>query len=297
MPLSAFAELTAPTIPDTSLSSLSISGYSISPEFSKDVTKYYVDIPTGKSSISVSATASDPTAQVTKSKTSGFYYGINVVTITVTDQSGEYSTVYRLYVNRKDQFISTEKSSDSSLKSITVDEEGLSPQFSKDVYEYQLEIDSEVSKVITSATANHSKATVSITGGERIDYGYSHIVILVTSEDKSHQTQYVITVYRPRPEGYEGYVSKYEADLQTYEAQLKLEEELKKHYEGVISDLTSAFEQFIDEQNNTKVTYWRTACYVSFGIIGLMIVAYFIYSLFIKKNAPYKFPKIGRAHV
>ena len=74
LPVNALAEITAPVIPDTSLSSLSVSGYSISPEFSKDVTKYYVDIPTNVSSISVSAKASDTAATVTKSKTSGFYY-------------------------------------------------------------------------------------------------------------------------------------------------------------------------------------------------------------------------------
>ncbi|MBE5816727.1 MAG: cadherin-like beta sandwich domain-containing protein [Clostridiales bacterium] len=288
LPLTALAEVTAPVIPDTSLSSLSVSGYSISPEFSKDVTKYYVDIPTGTSSISVTAKASDSTATVTKSKTSGFYYGINVVTVTVTDQSGEYSTTYRLYVNRKDQLISTELSKDSTLKSITVDEDGLSPEFSKDVYQYELEVDTEVSKVITTATASHSKATVSVSGGERIPYGYSHIIILVTSQDKAHQTQYVITVYRPHPEGYKGYVTEYEAQLKAYEAQLKLEQEMNEYYNQKISELTEAFQQFIDEQNNTKTTYWRTVSFISFGVIGAIIIGYFVYSLFFSKGSAQK---------
>ena len=78
---------------------------------------------------------------------------------------------------------STPKSSDNTLKSLTVSEGTLSPAFSSNTTEYTLELGPSVSKINVKGVANHDKASISGNGDIDLTVGENIIKITVTAEN------------------------------------------------------------------------------------------------------------------
>ena len=85
-------------------------------------------------------------------------------------------------------------SSDNLLSSLKVSPGTLSPAFSKDVTEYTMTVGADVAKLVVSATANSSAATISISG-TRMDPGDNKTYITVTAENGTKKT-YTISTYK-----------------------------------------------------------------------------------------------------
>lgn len=84
-------------------------------------------------------------------------------------------------------------STDNNLKSLTVDNGTLTPNFSKDVTNYTLSINAP--KVTVSAAANNSAAIVNGTGSINLDYGANAVKINVKSEAGTTKV-YTLTITR-----------------------------------------------------------------------------------------------------
>ena len=93
------------------------------------------------------------------------------------------------------------KSSDSKLKSLSVEGYQISPEFSADIKEYKLSVPYEVTELNISASANHSKATYSVSGEEELEVGENEVIVKGRAEDGS-TTVYKIIVTRAREELY-----------------------------------------------------------------------------------------------
>jgi len=91
------------------------------------------------------------------------------------------------------------KSSNSKLDSLQIAEGAIAPEFSSSVKEYSISIPNEITKLSISAIADHSKATVRITGNEDLQVGDNTISVTVTAEDGS-KTTYTILAKRALPE-------------------------------------------------------------------------------------------------
>lgn len=91
------------------------------------------------------------------------------------------------------------KSSNSKLSSLQIAEGTITPEFSKNVYEYAIGVKNEITKLNISATPDHSKATVNIIGNDELQVGENTIQIKVTAEDGSSNT-YKLYVTRELPE-------------------------------------------------------------------------------------------------
>ncbi len=87
---------------DNNLKSLSVEGYSITPEFSKDVTNYSVTVKEGTKEINVIATPNSGYAKVTGGGVVSLIDGINNLSITVKAENGA-EKVYKLVVNVIDE--------------------------------------------------------------------------------------------------------------------------------------------------------------------------------------------------
>ncbi len=85
-------------------------------------------------------------------------------------------------------------SSDNLLSSLKVSPGTLTPAFSKDVTEYTMTVGADVAKLVVSATANSSAATISISG-TRMDPGDNKTYITVTAENGTKKT-YTISTYK-----------------------------------------------------------------------------------------------------
>lgn len=89
------------------------------------------------------------------------------------------------------------KSDNSNLSSIQIAEGVISPEFSKTVKEYIVNVPYEVTKLSIAATPEHSKGTVTISGNDELKVGENLIEIIVTAEDSSTD-KYTIKAIRTK---------------------------------------------------------------------------------------------------
>lgn len=86
-------------------------------------------------------------------------------------------------------------SSNANLSAIRISPSKLTPSFEASVTEYSTIVDSTVSKLILSAPAADSKATVMVEGNQDFELGINDVVITVTAES-GDQKQYTIHVLK-----------------------------------------------------------------------------------------------------
>lgn len=92
------------------------------------------------------------------------------------------------------------KSGDNALKSLTVSEGTLFPEFKQDVYEYTLELHgNSTKKLLIEASANSSKATVSGNGEFELPFGESEYEIKVVAENGNPQIYKIKVNYIEEP--------------------------------------------------------------------------------------------------
>ena len=169
------------------LSSLTIDGYTLTPEFSSNITEYTLNVPEDVTSLEIDAVPEDDNAEVEITGNDGLLDGVNTVEIRVIAEDGTART-YTISVT-KGEF------STIGLSELSVDGYTLNPAFSTDIYEYTLEIhDLTVTSLDVNAVADQENASVEIVGNTELKPGENIITILVKSEDGSEIGTYQIIV-------------------------------------------------------------------------------------------------------
>lgn len=169
------------------LSSLTIDGYTLTPEFSSDITEYTLNVPEDVTSLEIDAVPEDDNAEVEITGNDGLLDGVNTVEIRVIAEDGTART-YTISVTKGEFSI-------IGLSELSVDGYTLNPAFSTDIYEYTLEIhDLTVTSLDINAVADQENASVEIVGNTELKPGENIITILVKSEDGSEIGTYQIIV-------------------------------------------------------------------------------------------------------
>lgn len=86
-------------------------------------------------------------------------------------------------------------SDNANLKSLSVGEYSLTPEFSKTTKEYNVEVPNDVEMVTINATKEDANASVSGTGEKELVEGNNKFNIVVTAQKGNSQT-YIVNVYR-----------------------------------------------------------------------------------------------------
>ena len=86
-----------------------------------------------------------------------------------------------------------EKSKNSLLKSLSVSEAKLEPEFASDVTSYLIYVPEDTKEVHVEAAAQDAKATVTVAGDKELNPGSNEVTVTVKAEDDS-KTVYTITV-------------------------------------------------------------------------------------------------------
>lgn len=168
------------------LNSLSVDGYSITPNFSSSVTSYKLNVKADVVSINVKATKTSAKS----SFVSGFgernvklNYGVNNVLVKVKAENESVNT-YTIVVNREDN-----RSSNNYLSSLTLSEGKI--KFDKNTLKYSIVTDKNSIKV--DASVEDEKANVS--GNKTYDLvnGLNEIKVIVTAENETKR-EYIIKV-------------------------------------------------------------------------------------------------------
>jgi hypothetical protein len=196
---------------DNNLSNLEVSPGTLDPAFSAGTTQYTVEVATGVTAVTVTATKSDPNAVLSGDVPNGGQATIQLdgpgtkktVSITVAAPNGESKT-YKITVNR------AAPSSDNNLSDLSVNAGSLDPTFAPDKRKYKVDVASVVDSITVSATKSDPFAVLSAAGsviaGAGVPTGQvsaalglgttTSVSITVTAPDGKQKT-YNIDVTRP----------------------------------------------------------------------------------------------------
>ncbi|MGM9876928.1 MAG: cadherin-like beta sandwich domain-containing protein [Bacilli bacterium] len=174
------------------LYSLSLSTGNLSPVFSSNITSYSAIIDA--SAVTINARASSNYASISGIGKVNLNYGSNTFRVIVTSESGTTKT-YNINIvrpnntnnNTSDTSNSdnntTNLSSNNYLSNITLSNGNIN--FNKNITEYNITVDYQVSNIEVIAIVEDSKSKVEITGNTNLEIGNNIIEIKVIAEDNS----------------------------------------------------------------------------------------------------------------
>jgi hypothetical protein len=197
---------------DNNLEALTVRPGDLEPAFASETENYAVEVPTTVTSVTVTATKSDPNAVISGSLPNQGQAVIpldgpgtsKTVSITVTAPNGNRKT-YTVIVTR------LAPSTDSNLSSLTVSSGSLNPSFAAGTLNYTVDVASSVDTITVSAIKSDPNAVMSASGGVIAPPGdptgsvsvplglgtSTSITITVTAENRVTTKTYRITVNRP----------------------------------------------------------------------------------------------------
>lgn len=137
------------------------------------------------------------TFKVKSSLAVGTKISVSCTDVVATDGNTDADAVTATY----SATIAAPMSTDNNLKSLTVSNATISPAFNANTTSYTAEVPFEVSKLDVKATANDSKAAVSINNPNLTPNGTTKVTVTVKAENGSTKT-YTITVKRAQDPNY-----------------------------------------------------------------------------------------------
>lgn len=172
------------------LSKLQINQEGLTPNFNKNKTSYAVTVGENVNDLKVTAVAEDSKSKVAISGNTGLKNGDNKVYITVTAQDGT-KKVYTITVTKTGDPVK----SNSYLQNLIVENATMSPEFSKEILEYDCgTVGASVENLKILAFGENENVKIDITGNDKLSEGDNKIIVKVTSEDGTTTKEYVITV-------------------------------------------------------------------------------------------------------
>lgn len=175
---------------NANLKSLSLDVEGLSPEFNKSITEYYLLVDLSIEEINVNAIAEDSKSAVTIVGNKNLEEGENSIQITVRAENGNTKT-YVIHVTKTDNI----ELMDARLKSLSIKGFSFYPSFKPNIYNYNLIINEEISKLDISAEVEIEGATFEITGNENLTDGDNLIKVVVIAKDGETKREYKINVF------------------------------------------------------------------------------------------------------
>lgn len=139
----------------------------------------------------------DGTANIT---ITGEFYNLNGDEIKIDDTNVEVKVGKEEEKNDEEAVIDNTNVSDdnTNLNILRLDQEGISPDFNKDIKEYYFVTDKSINSINITAIPENSGATVTIAGNKNLKIGENTIDIKVESKDKSKTSVYKIYVTKTK---------------------------------------------------------------------------------------------------
>lgn len=163
----------------------------ITPSFNKTIYNYAVTVGEDVTNINVTAVPEHNKSTVTVMGNTDLKEGENTITVRVTAQDKKTVKTYKIVVTKTNDPIK----SNAYLQNLIITNAALSPEFSSEVFEYDLgNINEEIDKLDISAFPVNQNAKVDIVGNSNLIIGENIIQVIVTSENGKIQKTYTLKV-------------------------------------------------------------------------------------------------------
>lgn len=167
----------------------------ISPAFSKTTYNYSITVGNDINNLTVTAVPEHSKATVTISGNMNLKEGNNTIDVKVTAQDKKTVKTYKIIVTKTDDPIK----SNAFLQSLFVEDLKLVPEFSSEVFEYDLgKVNSDTKKINITAFPTNKNAKVDIIGNNNLVMGENTVKIIVTSENQKNQTTYTLKAVKEK---------------------------------------------------------------------------------------------------
>lgn len=243
------------------LKHLEVVGHELSPKFNSNTLDYKVS--TTKDTITIKATPTDNSATISGDiGEKKLQYGVNKFTINVKSAKGEIRK-YNLYITRTAKQLP--KSSDITLKSLTIKPGKI--DFDKNKFQYEIDVKHNVENIEVTAEPTSNKATIKIEQPEKLETGENIISIIVTAEDGTVGKYIIIVNKLEKPSSdatikninIKGYNLDFKSDIYKYE--LDVENDIKLDIEVELNDNKAKYQILGNNnlKNNSIITIQVTA--------------------------------------
>lgn len=241
-------EATSTKASDSSLSSLSVEGFALSPAFSSSVTSYSVEIPFSVENITISATANDPKAAVTGTGTAALQAGTTTVCKVVVKAQNGSTTTYEIRASR-----AATASTECSLAELKVAGYTLSPTFDRNIFKYVVIAGDSLKQADITAVPVHPMANVKVMGSSEVSPGRENVYSVVcTAEDGVTTRIYTVTIITAQD--YEFFLKK------SYI--LSISKQIDVATEGVVLDLSASPVQMVPSEIFEHLAQRGSGCVV-----------------------------------
>lgn len=163
----------------------------ITPSFNKEVFNYAITVGEDVNNLNVTTIPEDSNAIVNITGNTELKYGDNKVVVTVTAQDKKTVNTYTITVTKAED----EEKSNALLQNLIVEDVTLTPEFSPEIFDYDLG-NISIEKLNISAFPINEKAKVDIVGNDNLIIGKNNIKVIVTSENGKYQKTYNLNVIR-----------------------------------------------------------------------------------------------------
>ncbi|MBC6414075.1 MAG: cadherin-like beta sandwich domain-containing protein [Chromatiales bacterium] len=199
---------------DASLSALTVSSGTLSPDFNSTTLSYTVSVANNIEQLTVKPTATNVNATITvddetvdSGNASGFITlaegEVTTIMVVVTAQDGTENT-YTIAVSR-------EASSNASLSNLEVSPGALSETFDSTTLNYTVSVENDVERLTVTPTATNANATITVNtvpvesgnASKPIELAAGEVttITVVVTAQAGNTNTYMIAVSRPRPAG------------------------------------------------------------------------------------------------
>lgn len=167
---------------DTTLKLLSVSGYILTPYFSRNTYEYTLNVAENVDSITINATPNNEYATVNGTGDKTLSSGKNEFIISVLSESGDTKD-YKITVNKT--------KGTSLLTNLKISKYKISPKFNRMTFTYEVDVYSDIKELKIMASAKDGDK-VTITGNENLKYGKNEVYIKVSGPDKTTSVYKII---------------------------------------------------------------------------------------------------------
>ncbi len=245
---------------NTNLSVLRLNHEGISPDFNKDIRKYYFIANTSIDNLEVTAIPENSKSIVTVTGNYNLILGENTIDIKVESEDKTKTSIYKIYVTRTDNI----DAANANLETLAIREGTLTPEFSNNMTQYQVEIPNGIENINILAIPQIENATVKILGNDKINVGDNKIQVIVTAENGTTIKKYYINVHRRS---------------ETEETEYHIEEELQaKKLSSIMQE--DNIEEKIENNNQfeeTELNNTNILLIIIVAIILIVLVAFLVY--------------------
>lgn len=250
---------------NNSLSSLSISGVELTPEFNQNTLEYTATANTSK--IKIDATLADSNASFTKNygpRTVNLKSGKNNVLVKVKSALGNEKE-YKIVVTYTGK--SSSSTSSARLKSLKLNSGNLT--FDPDITEYRMYVPVSLEKLEVTATPEDENATVEVENPETLEIGDNNVKINVTATDGTKKI-YSLRIIKKETE--EISTNNYLKSLTISGYEIEFKRDILS-YDIKLGNKTSLNVNAVAEDSNAEVTIDNTKNLTKDSVIKVMVRA------------------------